>query len=84
MRDDVVPFQVSLDLASKLSGLNVNLLFRKNGDHRFSQPEDVTFLFEVLNCFVHGTKQVRDLALSSWQAFSVYSRPSEEEMAEAQ
>lgn len=74
MRDDVVPYKTSLDLANNLATADVNVLLRKNSDHRFSQPEDVQLLFELLNCMVHGTDKVRDMAIRAWAPFTIYSR----------
>jgi pimeloyl-ACP methyl ester carboxylesterase len=41
MRDDDVPWRVSLDLAAALTGDDVTVTLVKDGDHRLSEPPDI-------------------------------------------
>lgn len=75
MKDDSVPYEVSVELGRKLYGDNVHVLLRKKADHRFAQPEDIMLMFEMLNCMVHGTSEVKNLAMQSWDSFTHYSHP---------
>ena len=48
-RDDVVPFKVSLELSEKLTGCgNVDVILRKNGEHRMSEVEDLDLIKRTL------------------------------------
>ena len=75
MEDDVVDYSVSLRLAEKLWSNDVNVTLNKLSDHRFSQPEDIQILFEMLDYLIHGADRARELAITSWSAFTVYSQP---------
>ena len=76
MKDDYVPYELSIKLAEKIASRDVSVLFRKTGDHRMSQPEDITMIFEELDLLVKGRRRdVRKLAIESWASFSVYSHP---------
>lgn len=47
-RDDAVPWQLSLELAERLTGDDVELQFIKNGDHRLSQPDEINALIHLI------------------------------------
>lgn len=48
-RDDVVPFGVSMELSEKLSGCrDVDVILRKNGEHRMSEEEDLELIKRTL------------------------------------
>ena len=49
MKDEVVPYQVSLDIAEKVFCRDVDIVLRKNGDHRMSQPDDLKLLFRTID-----------------------------------
>ncbi|XP_063959380.1 palmitoyl-protein thioesterase ABHD10, mitochondrial-like [Lytechinus pictus] len=48
MKDDVVPFQTSVSLAERLESKNVDVILRKEGAHRMSEPEDIRLLVDCL------------------------------------
>lgn len=75
MEDDVVPYDISLRVADKLWSNDVNVTLSKLAGHRYSQPEDIQLLFEMLDYLIHGAKEARELAITSWSSFTVYSRP---------
>ena len=75
MKDTFVPYQISISLAEKISSVNVFVILRKKGEHRMSQPEDVALIFEELDYLIKGSQEVKDMAIRSWAAFSVYSHP---------
>ena len=50
--DDVVPYQRSLQLAAALTSDRVDVILRKNGDHRLSREEDLALLTEHLDKLV--------------------------------
>ena len=78
MQDKLVPFTVAVELAEKLWTRDVEVVLRKSADHRFSQPEEIQLLFEMLDYLVYGAEEARRLAVSSWQAFSVYAKPRQD------
>ena len=47
--DDAVPWQLSLELAEKLTGRDVELHFIKNGDHRLSEPHEIDRLLALID-----------------------------------
>ena len=47
-RDEAVPWQLSLELADKLTSDNVELHFIKNGDHRLSEPHEIARLIGLI------------------------------------
>lgn len=48
MQDDTVPFQTSVDLASRLESKNVDVILRKEGRHRMSEPDDFRLILDNL------------------------------------
>ncbi|MGB0478565.1 MAG: alpha/beta hydrolase, partial [Parvibaculales bacterium] len=46
-QDDAVPWELSLELAEKLTGNDVEMHFMKNGDHRLSAPHEIDRLIEL-------------------------------------
>ena len=49
MKDTSVPWNVSMRLAEKITGDDVNVILVKNGDHRLSDSADIDRLSMVLN-----------------------------------
>jgi pimeloyl-ACP methyl ester carboxylesterase len=47
-KDDAVPWELSLELAARLTSENVELHFIKNGDHRLSAPHEIERLFALI------------------------------------
>lgn len=80
MKDEKVPFQVSLDLAEKIQTSFVSVNFRKSADHRFSQPEDIELIFDSLNAIIKGSDDTRNMAIRSFESFSRYSYVPESDM----
>ncbi len=75
MMDESVAYEISVRIAEKLWTRDVEVLLRKGADHRFSQPEEIQLIFELLDYLVYGAEEARKLAITSWQAFSVYAKP---------
>jgi pimeloyl-ACP methyl ester carboxylesterase len=48
MRDDAVPWRLSLQIADALESEAVRVIFLKDGDHRLSRPEDLALLVSSL------------------------------------
>jgi len=48
MRDDVIPFESSSKLLQNVTTNDVDVIFRKHGDHRLSSPDDFKLLSNVL------------------------------------
>ena len=48
MADADVPYQTSDRLAERLQSLDVTLTLIKDGDHRLSRPQDISFLYNIL------------------------------------
>lgn len=48
MRDDSVPFELSLKIADKVASEDVQIRFIKNGDHRLSTDRDIEILKETV------------------------------------
>ena len=49
MRDESVPWRMSLRLAERLTGRNVTVTLVKDGDHRLSTPADLALLARTLD-----------------------------------
>ncbi|XP_077985032.1 palmitoyl-protein thioesterase ABHD10, mitochondrial-like [Glandiceps talaboti] len=49
MKDDTVPYERSLDVARRLQSKDVDVILRKEGDHRLSTPFDLQLLIETLD-----------------------------------
>jgi len=49
MRDESVPWQLSLRLAERLTGRDVAVTLVKDGDHRLSTPSDLALLAQTLD-----------------------------------
>ena len=47
-RDDAVPWRLSLDIAARITGDDVQLHFIKDGDHRLSRPEDIALMIAAV------------------------------------
>jgi pimeloyl-ACP methyl ester carboxylesterase len=52
--DPDVPWRQSLILAEKLESRDVQILLRKDGDHRLSRPHDIAFMVRTLAELVSG------------------------------
>lgn len=52
MKDDAVPWQLSLKLVENLASTDVRLIYVKDGDHRLSAPEDLALLEQTLRAFL--------------------------------
>ncbi|WP_439533018.1 alpha/beta fold hydrolase [Polymorphobacter sp.] len=50
--DDVVPFQVSLDIAARLTSPDVQVTLIKNGDHRLSRDADLALLLAQIESLI--------------------------------
>ena len=48
-KDDAVPWELSLELAEKLTSQDIELHFIKNGDHRLSEPHEIARLFQLID-----------------------------------
>ncbi|XP_062894796.1 palmitoyl-protein thioesterase ABHD10, mitochondrial-like [Mobula hypostoma] len=53
MMDDVVPWQISITVAEQLVSDDVDVILRKNGDHRLSRPDDLKLLVAVVDDLMH-------------------------------
>jgi pimeloyl-ACP methyl ester carboxylesterase len=53
-RDPDVPWPQSIELAERLSGPDVLVHLRKDGDHRLSRPQDIAFLVAAVANLVEG------------------------------
>lgn len=49
MKDDSVPWQTTLNIQEALESEDVTLSLTKNGDHRLSEPEDISRLIGAVN-----------------------------------
>ena len=47
-QDDAVPWQLSLELAEKLTGQDVDVQLIKNGDHGLSEPDEIARLLHLI------------------------------------
>lgn len=52
MKDEAVPWQLSLKLVENLVSTDVRLIYVKDGDHRLSAPEDLALLEQILSSFL--------------------------------
>ncbi len=52
MRDDDVPWKLSLKLVEKLASQDVRLTYIRNGDHRLSTPEDLALLGQTVGALL--------------------------------
>lgn len=48
-QDDAVPWELSLELAERLTSKDVELHFMKNGDHRLSERHEIDRLFQLID-----------------------------------
>ena len=48
-KDDAVPWELSLELADRLSSTDVELHFIKDGDHRLSEDHEIARLFQLID-----------------------------------
>ena len=55
MRDESVPWRLSLRLAERLASRDVAVTLVKDGDHRLSTPADLALLAQTLDALT-GTK----------------------------
>ena len=49
MQDPEVPWETAIRLANHIDGPDVDVLLRKSGDHRLSEPDDLDILARVLD-----------------------------------
>jgi pimeloyl-ACP methyl ester carboxylesterase len=54
MRDESVPWQLSLDLAERLTSRDVAVTLIKDGDHRLSTPADLALLGQTLDALTEA------------------------------
>ncbi|XP_022098545.1 mycophenolic acid acyl-glucuronide esterase, mitochondrial-like [Acanthaster planci] len=52
MKDDTVPYMTSLDVAQRVASKDVDVLLRKDGNHRMSQERDLLLLTRTLETLV--------------------------------
>lgn len=52
MKDDDVPFSTAIRIAEKVQSENVKISLLKNSGHRLSSPEELQFIFEVIDDFI--------------------------------
>ncbi|MBU6420117.1 MAG: alpha/beta hydrolase [Proteobacteria bacterium] len=52
MKDDAVPWALSLKIVERLASQNVQLVYVKNGDHRLSEPGDLALLQDTINALL--------------------------------
>ena len=52
MKDDAVPWQLSLKLVENLASTDVELVYVKEGDHRLSEPQDLALLMRTLGALL--------------------------------
>lgn len=48
-KDDAVPWELSLELAERVTSKDVELHFIKDGDHRLSEPNEIARLFDLID-----------------------------------
>ena len=56
MKDSTVPYQVSLDLVSKLESNDVHVTLIKDGGHRLSDVDDLQFITRTLGNLIDKVK----------------------------
>uniref|UniRef100_A0A6I8NK96 Palmitoyl-protein thioesterase ABHD10, mitochondrial n=1 Tax=Ornithorhynchus anatinus TaxID=9258 RepID=A0A6I8NK96_ORNAN len=49
MKDDVIPWQVSLQVADRVVSTDVDVILRKNGDHRMKEKDDLKLLVYTID-----------------------------------
>ncbi|XP_038615109.1 palmitoyl-protein thioesterase ABHD10, mitochondrial isoform X2 [Tachyglossus aculeatus] len=49
MKDDVIPWQVSLQVAHRVVSTDVDVILRKNGDHRMKEKDDLKLLVYTID-----------------------------------
>jgi pimeloyl-ACP methyl ester carboxylesterase len=54
MRDESVPWQLSLRLAERLASRDVSVTLLKDGDHRLSTPADLALLAQTLDALIEA------------------------------
>lgn len=52
-KDDTVSFRRSLDLLDLIKSPDIDLIIRKNGDHRMSKDEDLELIGDTINKLVN-------------------------------
>ncbi|XP_078283075.1 palmitoyl-protein thioesterase ABHD10, mitochondrial-like isoform X1 [Rhinoraja longicauda] len=57
MKDKLVPWHNSVRVAEQLASEDVNIILRKDADHRMSQPEDLKLLLSVVGDLMHRLTQ---------------------------
>ncbi|XP_067910116.1 palmitoyl-protein thioesterase ABHD10, mitochondrial-like isoform X2 [Heterodontus francisci] len=53
MNDDLVPWQNSIKVAEQLASDDVDVILRRNGDHRMSQSDDLKLLVGIVSDLMH-------------------------------
>ena len=56
MRDDAVPWELSLEIAAALTSNDVHINLVKDGDHRLSRPNDIQLLLRLVSSFLTSSK----------------------------
>ena len=56
MRDDAVPWELSLEIAAALTSDDVQIKLIKDGDHRLSRPKDTKLLLSLVSAFLATSK----------------------------
>ena len=56
MRDDAVPWGLSLEIAAALTSDDVHVKLVKDGDHRLSRPSDIQILLSLVSSFFLHSK----------------------------
>ena len=56
MRDDAVPWELSLEIAAALTSDDVHIKLVKDGDHRLSRPNDIQLLLRLISSFLTSSK----------------------------
>ncbi|XP_069752396.1 palmitoyl-protein thioesterase ABHD10, mitochondrial-like [Narcine bancroftii] len=60
MKDDLVPWQNSIRVAEQLASDDIDIILRKNGDHRMSQTEDLNLLVSVVDDLAQKLTKSKD------------------------
>ncbi|XP_066298619.1 palmitoyl-protein thioesterase ABHD10, mitochondrial-like [Branchiostoma lanceolatum] len=53
LRDQDVPYQTSAQILEELDAKDVDLILRKSGDHRMSEPEDLELIIDTVDKLVN-------------------------------
>ena len=56
MKDDAVPWELSLEIAAALNSDDVHIKLVKDGDHRLSRPNDIQLLLSLVSSFLTNSK----------------------------